>query len=66
MQGKLGLIAACALLQACTTITASKSLVVAPEPGETKIVVTSNATTHCQDYIIFFRCTLKVELERAK
>lgn len=54
------------MLHGCMTITASKSLVVSPEPGETKIVVTGNATTHCQDYFFFSRCTLTIEMQRAR
>ena len=59
-------ICAIVLLSGCMTISVSKSLVVTPQPGETKIVVTGNAVTHCQDYFLFFRCTLNIEMEQAK
>jgi hypothetical protein len=59
-------LAVSALLSGCMTITASKSMVVEPQPGETKIPVTANAVTHCRHYVVIYRCTLNVDIERAK
>lgn len=54
------------LLSGCMTITASKSLVVTPKPTDTTIVVTGNAVSRCQHYVLFFRCTLNIEMQQAK
>lgn len=54
------------LLSGCMTITANKSLIVTPQPGEAKIVVTGNAVTNCKDYVFFFRCTLNLEMHQVK
>lgn len=60
------ILALCAGLQACTTISASKTIMVTPEAGETKIPVVANAVSRCGNFVVFFRCTLTVELDRAK
>jgi hypothetical protein len=66
---RLGAFALGALLlgaSACLTITNTKTIVIKPDPGETKIVVTAKAKTHCQDYLLFEYCSLDVDLHEVK
>lgn len=65
MKALAGTLAALSL-SGCISLTASKSLIVTPEPGETKIAVTANAVTRCKDYFIFYRCTLNLDLKQDK
>lgn len=60
---KLVVIAAM-LLPGCITLNTSKSMVV--PPSESKVIVTSKAETHCQDFILFFHCTLKIDLQQTR
>lgn len=52
------------LLQGCVTVGASKTLVVPISPEQKNIFVTSNATVHCQDFLIFFRCNIAVDVQQ--
>lgn len=48
------------LLQGCVNIGASKQVVIPVQPAQKNVMVTSTATVHCRDYILFFRCNLDV------
>jgi hypothetical protein len=48
------------------TLNDSKSILVTPEPGETKIPVTAYAQSRCISFIVFFHCSLQVRAERAR
>lgn len=63
---KTALLTSCLLLQGCMTITASKTLVVTPEPSETRIAVTASAVTNCKNFILFTHCTLNIAMDRAR
>ena len=54
------------LLVGCVTVRDSKSLVITPEPGASKIAVTANATARCQDFFFVMSCTLALDVKEAK
>lgn len=66
MKKLAAILAACVCMQGCTTISAAKTIIVTPEAGETKIPVTANAVSRCGNFVVFWRCTITVEIERAK
>ena len=54
------------LLEGCVTVNASKSLVITPQPGATKVAVTSNAVAHCYDVFWIMWCKLELDLQESK
>lgn len=54
------------MISGCVTVQDSKSLIITPAPGETKIAVTSKAKAHCQDFFFIMSCKLELSLEQTK
>lgn len=48
------------LLQGCVNIGASKQVIIPVQPSQKSVIVTSTATVHCRDFIIFYKCNLEV------
>ena len=53
------------LLQACTTLTDSKTIVLTPERGQTTVVVESVAKSKCTDFFGLINCEILIDLHQA-
>jgi hypothetical protein len=49
----------------CATLSDTKSLSITPQPGETRVVVDTNAVTRCTDIFFVISCKLEHELHQA-
>jgi uncharacterized lipoprotein YajG len=49
------------LLAGCVNIGASKQVVVPVQNPNRNIVVSSVATVHCRDFIVFFKCNIDID-----
>lgn len=48
------------LLQGCVNVSTSKQVIIPVQPSKKNVMVTSTATVHCRDYILFFKCNIDV------
>lgn len=52
------------LLQGCVNVGASKQVRIPVQPSTKNVLVTSTATVHCRDFIIFFKCKLDIDTKQ--
>lgn len=53
------------LLAGCASFSETRSLAIAPNPGESKVVVTSNARAKCGDVFGIIKCKLQIDLQQS-
>jgi hypothetical protein len=51
-------------LQGCTTLSDSKTIVVAPDQGQRTVYVESLASSSCWDFFGILNCDLKIDLHQ--
>lgn len=61
--GYMTLAIASLLLQGCVNIGTSKSVAIPVSPTQKSVMVTSTATVHCKDYILFFKCNMDINTQ---
>lgn len=62
----LALLLAAPLLSGCVTVRNSKALVLTPQPGQSEMAVTADATARCYDVFLLMWCNLKLNMQQAK
>lgn len=54
------------LLQGCSTIKDSKTILVTPEKGQSKVVIESVTTARCKNIIGIITCDISIDLHQAR
>lgn len=52
------------ILVGCTTVSTTKTIAIAPQPGEQQVVVDANAHARCKEILIFMSCKLDLDLQQ--